>query len=1371
MTTAVDPPQRPVGDPQRNRGWTRLTAPLARTSPRAILMAACAVLVVGAVGTVGLLSYRAGQEAVTALGEQLLGEIGERIDQRLAASASADPLTREVAGRLLARQPPPGGSEGAAGSAPLTFAFDFAGERWLAWAAPSATPSATALGHPDWLTLVVAPRADFTAPLLAQLRWPALLAALALLATVLLGVLAAGLIGRSLGLERRVAARTAELTTAQAQLRTVLAQVTESEAKFRGMFEQSPLGIALFDASGGRLIQANDRLFRILGRTRQEMDALGWAGITHPDDLPSELAQVARLQAGEIDGFQLEKRYLRPDGSVVWGELSVGSVDLGPAGQRLHLCLVEDIDARKRAEATLAASEARYRLPLDANNDGLWDWDLETGAVIVNDRWFALFDYRPGEVPATIDLWWETLHPEDAAATLRALDDYLQGRAPDYLNDHRVVTRSGEVRWHRSVGKVVARDGQGKPTRMVGTNADITDRVLAEERLKDSLRLLELATRIADIGIGSWDLASGGLEWDARLRAWYEIPEETPVSDLTYEYWMQCIHPDDREFVEASVRAAIRDGTPADGDFRLLLPSGRVRYIHISGIIERDAQGQPCRIIAVSRDVTAQRAQEAALQESEERFRLAFENANTGMCLVDLQGRLLKVNDRMSTFFGYRREEVEGRTVNDFAEPEDRTVSPRYISHAVHGEGDTAIFEKRYRHRDGHLIVGQVAASLVRDAQGQPLYFISQVEDITARKRYEQELEQARESAESANRAKSEFLALMSHEIRTPMNAVLGLTQILNREPLTADQHEMVERIQGAGQSLLGILNDILDLSKIEAGQLHLEPRPFDLDAVLARVAGLMGYAARAKGLGFRVEGPAAPLGPLVGDALRLEQVLTNLVGNAVKFTERGEVTLSVQWVRTEAPSVRLRFEVRDTGIGIPPEARSRLFQPFSQADEGIARRFGGTGLGLAICRRLVAAMDGEIGVESVPSEGSVFRFEVSLAPAVDAAVADESPLRSADLRPSGPRLTGACLLVVDDSAMNRDLLERVLTREGATASLATDGQQAVETLRERGRDFAAVLMDLRMPVMDGLTATRLIRQELGLTDLPVIALTAGATADQREAAQAAGIDDLLVKPLDLEALVDCLLQCLGPRRRPGPTGPAGPIGAAALLDPHPPGAAGAPVPGGAFPEIAGIDRSRAALSTDGDLAFFARLLGRFTDESAGAVAETRQALTVGELEQAARRLHTLRGNAGIIGALAIMTAAAALESAIEQGETDLETRLQALDRQLAELAAASAPWLQSVAAGSAAPVAAGPLDVPALDLDLAGLRDDLYRRNMKARQRFAALRPALAGALGEAKTEALGRAIQGLRYAEALAVLDDPATTVRHPTTDEIEP
>ncbi len=624
--------------------------------------------------------------------------------------------------------------------------------------------------------------------------------------------------------------------------------------------------------------------------------------------------------------------------------------------------------------------------------------------------------------------------------------------------------------------------------------------------------------------------------------------------------------------------------------------------------------------------------------------------------------------------------------------------------------------------------------------------------------------------ANAANAAKSEFLAHMSHEIRTPLNGVLGLAQVLNREPLSPGQHDLVERIQAAGQSLLVILNDVLDFSKIEAGQLRLESRPFDLDILLAKFASLMSQSAHAKGLALHLETPPVCLGPLLGDALRLEQVLINLTSNAIKFTEQGTVTLRVLTRELGEEVARLRFEVTDTGKGIAPTALAALFTPFTQADAGIARRFGGTGLGLSISKQLVELMAGELGADSQPGQGSTFWFELPLR---RVAVGTEAiPVAPTPARPDGPRLMGLHILVVDDSAMNRDLMERALALEGATATLAAEGQQALQLLKARPRAFDAVLMDVRMPIMDGLTATRLIRGELGLMELPIIAFTAGVRAEEREAASAAGINDILAKPLDLELMVALLLRWARPAGDGAAITPETQGGVAhhdvgqgkglTAITPETPAAQVASSAGDAFPDVAGIDRAWVARTLGDDSAFFLHLLRRFTRESADAVKEIRDNLAQGERETALRQLHTLRGNAGNLGALALMEAAGALESLIQAGlaTRDLEERLADLDHQLEALLLASAPWraepervVAASPAGSGAP-STGPEAPPPDPVPFEALREALRHNRASARRLFKELEPALRARLGEEITQTIGIAIQNLRFDQALAGL-----------------
>jgi PAS domain S-box-containing protein len=519
---------------------------------------------------------------------------------------------------------------------------------------------------------------------------------------------------------------------------------------------------------------------------------------------------------------------------------------------------------------------------------------------------------------------------------------------------------------------------------------------------------------------------------------------------------------------------------------------------------------------AIKADARRRRAEEA-LKESEERYRDLFDNASDLIHSVRPDGTFVYVNHAWLRTLGYTAEEVGSLTIWDVLAPEHHDAY-RAMFAASSEAAATGLREAAFLARDGSRIEVEGTESC-RFVDGVPAVTRAIYRDVTQRKRAEQALRQAKEQAEAHARAKSEFLANMSHEIRTPMNAVIGMTGLLLDTPLSAEQRDFVETIRSAGDSLLAVINDILDYSKVESGRLELERHPFDLRDCIEQVLDLLAPAAAAKGLelAYAFVDDVPPV--LVGDVTRLRQVLVNLVSNAVKFTERGEVDIAVGGRQRSPDEYQLYVRVRDTGLGIPADRIDRLFRPFSQVDASTTRQYGGTGLGLAISRRLTELMGGTMWVESEPGVGSTFHFTVLVQPGP----AEEQSLAGG----AGRELAGRRLLVVDDNDTNRRLVERQARSWGMQVTTAAGGAEALAALD--ATRFDAAVLDMQMPDMDGLELAERIRARPAGRDLPILILTSiGARGDERLSDR--GVAACLSKPVKAGQLFEALTSLVNGR-------------------------------------------------------------------------------------------------------------------------------------------------------------------------------------------------------------------------------------------------
>ena len=650
----------------------------------------------------------------------------------------------------------------------------------------------------------------------------------------------------------------------------------------------------------------------------------------------------------------------------------------------------------------------------------------------------------------------------------------------------------------------------------------------------------------------------------------------------------------------------------------------------------------------------AKREAEAAADELR-KLTEAVEQSVESIEITDLKARITYVNEAFIRQSGYTREEILGKNPSFLQSGNTPRENYKALWAALR-QGTAWKGELYNRRKDGTEYVEFATITPIRRPDGKVTHYVAVKDDITDRKRMgaeldvyrhhlEQlvtarttELEQARAHAESANRAKSTFLANMSHEIRTPMNAILGFTQMLRRDAVSSVDADRLGKIDSSARHLLAIINDILDLSKIEAGKVELESHDFALDAVLGHVAATISEGATAKGLAVRVDGDDVPHW-LRGDLTRLRQALLNLASNAVKFTEQGSISLRARLLETHEGRSLVRFEVDDTGIGVDPADMPQLFQAFQQADASTTRRYGGTGLGLSITREIALLMGGNAGAQSTPGSGSCFWFTAWLGRgAAVRSVTPRSGVSAADLR---SRHAGARVLLVEDHALNREVATDLLQSAGLVVESAENGRAALEKVR--GAQFAVILMDMLMPEMDGLEATRAIRQLPEWQGVPIIAMTANAFEEDRQACRAAGMNDFIVKPVSLQALYSTLDRWLSTTGLASDSQAVIAQAVAATIEPaHDIPAAGIMA---RLSREAGVDPGKGVAILNGSQEKLISLLRTMATTHRNDMEKLRTCLERGAHEEARGIVHTLRGVAAMLGAKVLLSALGAVDA------------------------------------------------------------------------------------------------------------------------------
>ena len=902
--------------------------------------------------------------------------------------------------------------------------------------------------------------------------------------------------------------------------------------QFKSAFEFSPNGMAMISLEG-KWVEVNKILSQLLGYTQNEFLKKQFNEFTHPDDKNLDVESLQELFTDKIKTYKVEKRYIHKDGHIVYGLISVSLVRDHDGTPLYYIAQVNDITESVEAKIALKASLNDLQTVMDATTQvAIIETDLNGVIRKFNKGAENLLGYNSDELVSKEQI---LIFHDSEEITKRSLKFKSQDKKN--LNDFEILTyyaMQGKFDSHEWT--YIRKDGSKFPVQLVttavnnnsgeligflGVATDISLVKDIENDLRESEQRFHFALEGSGDGVWDWDIPEGKQYMSDQAKNMLGFSPEESLTDVSE--WDNRIHPDDRKKSDLALKNYFEDkANEYHIEKRVRCKNGTYKWILDRGkIIEWDDSGNPLRMIGTQSDITERKEAEELILENEARFRSLYELSPIGIGVIEAKsGKFLNANKALLKSVGYELEEFTSNNFKDLIALESFEKNQDKLEKFLK-VGTKEAFETVFLKKEGTSFPVLISGVKLKDATGKKI-ILSTIQDITRRKKMENSLVEAKLKAETANKSKSEFLANMSHEIRTPLNGVIGFTDLLMKTELNPSQKQYMSTVYNSANSLLDLINDILDFSKIEAGKLEISVEKTDLLDLCGQTIDIIKHQAHEKDLEVLLNISSNINRFIHADAVRIRQVITNLLGNAVKFTDKGEVELKIDAVPVKGSEDEMiyTFVIRDTGIGIAPSNLKKIFNAFDQEDSSTTRKYGGTGLGLTISNKLLGLMDSKLEVRSKLEVGSEFSFQIKF----------KTEKGDSSLRENSKKINK--VLVIDDNLNNRVILREMLAIGNIESHLVANGIEALQAL-EKNNDYDLAIVDFNMPYMNGVELIEHIRKKLNLSseDLPLILLHSSADDEIiHQACRDLKVQFNVTKPIQIDQLFNMLKNIKAPQ-------------------------------------------------------------------------------------------------------------------------------------------------------------------------------------------------------------------------------------------------